>query len=140
MKDPSRKINLTGESTLYTLKGNSYLEPGYSAYDDLDGDLTSEVSVTGTVDSDRLGTSPLKYNVTNSENYAAQEVTRTVHVVSNKLTDLAVGTSLTQEFVLSVFVQYIDIHLIGNRTMFLSIPAIGTSSCPPTTIKTFPSK
>jgi len=27
-------------------------------------------------------------------------------------------------------VQYLDIHSIGNRTMFLSIPAIGTSSCP----------
>ena len=36
---------------------------------------------------------------------------------------------LLNEFLI-LCAQYLDMHLVRNRTMFLSIPAIGTSFCP----------
>ena len=57
-----------------------YVDPGYSAFDLEDGDLTSSVEVTGTVDTTSSGSYTLYYNVTDSDLLAADEVTRTVNV------------------------------------------------------------
>ena len=92
-------ITLNGDATIYLLKGQSYVEPGYSAYDDVDHDLTDRVVVTGSVDTSTLGTYELHYNVKDNSNNAAPQKTRTVHVVSSDLSALSVGTDgLTPEF------------------------------------------
>lgn len=59
-------IQLEGNANIYTELGSPYVELGYSAADEADGDLTSEVIVTGTVNNNELGIYPLKYNVINS--------------------------------------------------------------------------
>lgn len=84
-------ITLNGDSTIYLPKGETYDEPGYSAYDEVDKDLTDEVVVTGSVDSETLGTYVLHYNVADSSGNPAPEETRTVQVVSSNLSSLTVG-------------------------------------------------
>lgn len=92
-------ITLSGDQVMYLLKGDSYQEPGYSAEDETDGDLTNEVTVTGSVNTDAVGTYVLHYNVADKSNNQAPEVTRTVQVVSNALSSLTVDSeALTPDF------------------------------------------
>ncbi|WP_158212485.1 cadherin-like beta sandwich domain-containing protein [Lysinibacillus odysseyi] len=85
-------IYLEGDHTIYIELGSHYVEPGYSARDEIDGDLTDKVTVTGTVDRNQLGTYTLKYNVKNSKDVFAAEITRVVHVVSANLETLSVSS------------------------------------------------
>jgi hypothetical protein len=73
-------ITLTGDNPFTLEKGTPYVEPGYSASDPEDGDLTASVIVTGTIDENTLGAQTLTYSVTDSAG-ATTTVTRTVNVV-----------------------------------------------------------
>lgn len=44
------EITLHGEEEMHILVGEAYEEPGYAAFDDEDGDLTSYVAIKGQVD------------------------------------------------------------------------------------------
>lgn len=77
------ELILHGDSRIVLLEGNAYKEPGYSANDNCDGDITANVTVTGTVDAQTPGTYTLTYTVADSyENQVS--VTRTV-VVQKKM-------------------------------------------------------
>lgn len=75
-------ITLTGGYTVYTTINTSYDELGYTATDDCDGDLTSQVVITGNVDTTKLGTYQKTYTVKDSAGNETT-VTRTV-VVRNQ--------------------------------------------------------
>lgn len=72
-------ITLTGDAEMYFTIGQDFTDPGYTATDDVDGDLTSAVSVEGTVDGHKKGTYTLIYRVTDSSKNAC-EIQRIVHV------------------------------------------------------------
>ena len=75
-------ITLTGGSTVNIDEGDAWSDPGYSASDNVDGDLTGSVVVAGdTVDPNTIGTYVVTYNVTDAAGNAAQQVTRTVNVL-----------------------------------------------------------
>ena len=76
---PSAEIYLKGGSTIDLLYGTPYVEKGATAYDEIDGDLTSEISISGTVNHMHEGTYPITYTVTNSSGYTSSR-TRTVNV------------------------------------------------------------
>ena len=57
-------IGLVGGSVTVRA-GSSYVEPGYSAFSTVDGDVTSLVSVTG-IDTSTVGKSTIWYSVTDS--------------------------------------------------------------------------
>ena len=59
---------------------STYNDPGYTAIDIHDGDITSNVIVTGTVNTATVGTYTIKYNVSDAVPLPAVEVTRTVNV------------------------------------------------------------
>lgn len=59
-------LELLGDNPLTIELNQTYIEPGYIATDDLEGDLTDQVVVTGTVDSSKVGNNTLTYTVTNS--------------------------------------------------------------------------
>lgn len=59
-------ITLSGAASLEIVESESYVEPGYSAQDDVDGDLTDSVIVSGTV-----GAGPGSYAITYSVTDAA---------------------------------------------------------------------
>jgi hypothetical protein len=74
-------IALLGDNPVVLAAGTPYVEPGYTATDNCDGDVTGEVLVTGSVDHGSVGSYVLSYNVSDSSGNAAQEQTRTVNVV-----------------------------------------------------------
>ncbi|MFA5603419.1 MAG: immunoglobulin-like domain-containing protein [Bacilli bacterium] len=59
-------ISLKGSKTVKVIKGQNYVEPGYIATDEYDGNITSNVTVSGVIDKDTVGTYQKTYEVTNS--------------------------------------------------------------------------
>lgn len=74
-------IYLRGHSTVYVPVGGSFSDPGCSASDDVDGDLSDAVTRSGGVDTSSAGTYTLTYRVSDQGGNSA-EVTRTVKVYS----------------------------------------------------------
>ena len=60
------ELTLNGPAVVGLYVGQPYSEPGWSAVDDHDGDLTSAVSVEGGVDTNNFGVYTLKYTVSDS--------------------------------------------------------------------------
>jgi len=75
-------ITLTGSSTVNILVGQTFNDPGATALDQEDGNITSQIVVSGNVSTSTPGTYVLTYNVTDSQGLAATPVTRTVVVNS----------------------------------------------------------
>ena len=72
-------ITLNGSSTIELTVGDTWSDPGATATDNVDGDLTSSISITGTVDASTVGTYTLTYSVTDAASNSAS-TTRTVIV------------------------------------------------------------
>lgn len=75
-------ITLQGETEEYVSKGNTFTDAGYTAKDDLDGDLTDKVTVSGGVDADTEGEYTLTYTVTDKAGNTGT-AQRTVTVYGN---------------------------------------------------------
>src|SRR3989344_3515928 len=76
-------ITLIGSSTVQIERGQAYTDPGATALDDEDGDITSLIAVTGLpVNTSSTGSSTIAYNVMDSRGAAAPEVTRSVIVIA----------------------------------------------------------
>ena len=73
-------ITLTGASTINLEVGDTYTELGATATDNQDGDISSSIVITGTVNTNAAGTYTRFYNVSDSAGNAASQVTRTVIV------------------------------------------------------------
>ncbi|GIR41739.1 MAG: hypothetical protein CM15mP51_25190 [Porticoccaceae bacterium] len=72
-----------GESVLsYELapSGTIYIDAGATATDGADGDLTSSIMVSGSVDLTKVGTYILTYTLSDAAGNAATSVTKTVNV------------------------------------------------------------
>lgn len=72
-------ITLTGGDTIQTEQGFPFSDPGYRAIDFVDGNLTSQVQVTGSVDTTQVGSYILRYQVRDSSGNLAR-VNRVVEV------------------------------------------------------------
>lgn len=59
-------ISLNGNSIINLYLGERYYEPGYSASDNCDGDITKNVNVIGTVNTSKIGSYTIKYEITDS--------------------------------------------------------------------------
>ena len=59
-------ITLSGGTDAYILVGSGYSDPGYSASDNIDGDITSRVSVSGGVDTNTMGRYKITYTVSDA--------------------------------------------------------------------------
>lgn len=72
-------IGLEGNQNMYIPIGSSFVEPGFSASDNCDGDVTSSVVVEGSVDSNNPGTYTITYSV--SDSYGnSNSISRSVNV------------------------------------------------------------
>jgi len=83
------KIELTDGTTYEVIENEIYLEPGFIAIDNKDGDVTNKVEVKGTVDTTKLGEYKIKYEVSDSNNNQTN-VTRTVKVVKKNPLQMSV--------------------------------------------------
>ena len=74
-------IILHGDANMSLYVDRAYTEPGATAMDDTDGDLTSSITISGDVNTSKVGTYTLTYSVSDSAGNVAT-ATRTVHVLS----------------------------------------------------------
>ena len=73
-------ITLNGSSTINLNVGDTYTEQGATATDNVDGNITANIVITGTVNTSAAGTYLVNYNVSDAAGNAATQVTRTVIV------------------------------------------------------------
>lgn len=81
-------LTLTGPPTISVECGDDFAEPGASANDDCEGDLTGSIEISGAVDTQQTGSYTIQYTVTDN---AGNESTRsrTVQVVDNMAPSLS---------------------------------------------------
>lgn len=83
-KDSSKPFIILNGSHNHTISLNStYSEPGAVATDDKDGDISSAIAITGTVNPDQKGEYHLYYNVSDESGNDAPVVIRNVNVVND---------------------------------------------------------
>jgi len=82
-------ITMRGTSPATVTVGSPYTDAGATALDNVDGDLTSSIVVTSTVNTSVIGTYTVMYNVSDSAGNAAAPVTRTVDVVAASASSIA---------------------------------------------------
>ena len=75
-------ITLLGDQEICIETGSTYVDGGATAFDDMDGDITSTIVVTNEVNTSTPGEYKVTYNVTDSNGKYAYPVFRYVHVVS----------------------------------------------------------
>lgn len=73
-------ITLNGASTIDLEVGDTYTELGATATDNVDGDISANIVITGTVNTNTEGTYTRYYNVSDAAGNAATQVTRTINV------------------------------------------------------------
>lgn len=75
-------IQLNGHDPTLVARNDSFADPGAVALDDVDGDISGRLVITGTVDTSVAGAYSLVYNVTDLSGNPAIPVTRTVQVIA----------------------------------------------------------
>lgn len=102
-------IQLLGGQVFPLTLNNTFTDPGFVAGDVEDGDLTSAVQVTGSVNQDSVGNYTLNYSVTDSDG-ATTSINRTVEVKntlsyingSYTVTTTDLNTSITRTWITTV--------------------------------------
>jgi len=74
-------ITITGKNPYTVDKNSNYADPGATAYDETDGDITTKITATSNVNTADTGTYHVNYNVTDNAGNAATEAVRTVKVI-----------------------------------------------------------
>lgn len=72
-------LNLKGDTTLYHNGDEPFKDPGYSAKDNADGNITENVKISGKVDTNTAGKYTLSYTITDSSGNSTKK-SRTVYV------------------------------------------------------------
>jgi len=74
-------ITIIGNNPENIQLGTTYVDAGATAFDEVDGDISSSIVVSNFVDANIEGLYYVKYNVTDNAGNKAQEVRRTVQVM-----------------------------------------------------------
>ncbi|WP_156508791.1 immunoglobulin-like domain-containing protein, partial [Oleiphilus sp. HI0132] len=73
-------ITLVGNNPINHEVNTIYTDPGATATDNTDGDISANIGVSGTVNATVIGSYVLSYNVNDSSGNSATTVTRTINV------------------------------------------------------------
>ena len=92
-------VKLNGESTVVLAAGQDYLEQGATAIDDIDGDLTDSITISGAVNSTIVGTYSISYSAADRAGNRGT-VTRTIQVGVNQGTGGSGGGAFGPVFLL----------------------------------------
>lgn len=93
----SPKITLKGATNYYITVGTKYEDPGYSANDNCEGDLTEKVKVEGSIDINTAGRYNITYKVEDSKKNSAT-VTRIVTVSNEVVTSAPIKGAIYLTF------------------------------------------
>ena len=75
--------------------GDGYADGGATALDDVDGNITGDIATVNPVDANTVGAYTVTYDVTDSSENHAVQVTRTVNVVDTTASVISVPTDFT---------------------------------------------
>jgi lysophospholipase L1-like esterase len=81
-----------GDVTLQV--GDTYIDAGATANDNIDGDITEKIEVSSTVDTGRAGVYTVTYNVSDEAGNAANEVRRSVTVEEESSGGCTIGNNI----------------------------------------------
>ena len=76
-------IKLIGQTIIYQQSGLEYSDPGATAYDNTDGDITAQIKVDNPVNTRVIGTYTVRYTVADQAGNVATPAIRTVKVVQS---------------------------------------------------------
>jgi hypothetical protein len=102
-RDP--EIELLGELSVNIPAGQTYVDPGATAIDDIDGDISDQIEVSGTVNPTVVGTQTITYSVADRAGNLAT-ATRTVIVGVNEGTGGGGGGRLSPFFVVTLMILF----------------------------------
>ncbi|WP_202711036.1 immunoglobulin-like domain-containing protein, partial [Sporosalibacterium faouarense] len=104
-------ITLNGNNEITLEVGTSYAEEGAIALDDVDGDLSEDIVISGDIDTSVLGDYTIYYEVSDMDGNTAEE-TRVIHVVDTTSpmlalngeedVELTIGDTYTEEGALAI--------------------------------------
>ena len=77
-------VTALGRSPVTVQVGSQFTDPGATAYDNTDGDISEQVTSSGSVNTSTPGTYTITYEVTNSQGISSDPVTLTVKVVDGQ--------------------------------------------------------
>ncbi|NLS14059.1 DUF5011 domain-containing protein [Vibrio sp. SM6] len=81
-------IELHGDLEMTMMSDTAFIEPGYTAFDNIDGDVTDEVLVTHNINESVAGEYVVNYDVSDSDGNAATRLKRYVEVLERPKTNL----------------------------------------------------
>ena len=114
--DTAPVITLKGDNPMTISLNSSYSEPGATASDDKDGDVSANISISGTVNKDLAGSYDITYTVSDKEGNTGTE-TRTVNVVNDAA--YLNGTYTTSETGVPSWTQTVTASsTVNNRIVF----------------------
>lgn len=92
-------ISLNGDANLSVEAGTTFTDPGATANDNIDGDISTGITSSGNVDTSVIGDYTITYNVSDSSSNDAVEVSRTVTVADTiaPVLSLVGNTSISLE-------------------------------------------
>ena len=120
-------ITLIGNAIINLAIGQIYTELGATAIDNVDGDVTSHIVITGSVDTATAGTYYIDYNVSDAAGNNAEQKTRTVIVSALEIASEQKADVSTN----SVTIQWTTSHLATSRVLYDTVshpdPITGTA-------------
>ena len=90
-------LTLNGDESIYVLLHERYVEEGAKATDNCDGDLTSEITISGEVNTDKEGEYTLTYSVKDKSGNESSK-TRKVYVYQKNVDVTPNGKSIYLTF------------------------------------------
>ncbi|MDX2410905.1 MAG: DUF5011 domain-containing protein, partial [Woeseiaceae bacterium] len=91
-------LQLVGDATISIAAGQEFVDPGATAVDDVDGDISNDIEVSGSINSSAVGTQTISYKVADRAGNTTAKV-RTVNVGVNKGTGGSGGGAVAPTFI-----------------------------------------
>lgn len=108
------EIKLKGPSYIAIFQNEDYVEEGYSATDNIDGDITDKVEITGSVNTDEPGIYYLKYKATDAVGNES-DVIRTIKVLSPGELVILINSKATEGESIILDDTNVSAAVIGNE-------------------------
>jgi len=126
-------ISLLGNTPISIVKGTVYTDAGATANDNKDGDISANIQVISDVNSSKVGSYTVKYNVSDQAGNDAIEIVRTVTVVSASLPVANAGANQALKMVNGgINIQLDGSNSVGNALTytwsFVSKPSQSSAS------------
>ncbi len=121
-------ISLNGLSPLYTYVHAPFVDPGVSAMDNIEGNISAKYKVIGTVDTSMVGYNTLRYYVTDLYGNTSDTLTRTVFVVINQ-TGPTITLLGSLNYYFEVYHKYTDLGFMARTNQNVNIDSLVVVTC-----------